>query len=121
MVTIEDVLEEIVGEIVDESDHEEAEEFVRLDADSAEVLGSIHLNVINDLFGLELDESDLYDTLAGLVIAHAGRIPKAGETFDIERARVTVLEASRRHVQRLRIEDRGSLNAEDRDLPSTMP
>lgn len=104
VVTIEDVLEEIVGEIVDESDHEEVEEFQLIDDRTADVLGSIHLNVINDRFGLDLDEPDHYDTLAGLVIAQAGRIPRPGETFDLERARVTVLEASRRQIGRLRIE-----------------
>lgn len=113
VVTIEDVLEEIVGEIVDESDYDEVEEFQLLDKNTAEVLGSIHLNVINDRFSLDLDEPDDYDTLAGLVIARAGRIPKVGETFDLERARVTVLEASRRQIERLRIEVTSSTNAGD--------
>lgn len=113
VVTIEDVLEEIVGEIVDESDYDEVEEFQLFDKNTAEVLGSIHLNVINDRFSLDLDEPDDYDTLAGLVIARAGRIPKVGETFDLERARVTVLEASRRQIERLRIEVTSSTNAGD--------
>jgi magnesium and cobalt exporter, CNNM family len=104
VVTIEDVLEEIVGEIVDESDYDEVEEIRMLNDRSAEVLGIIHLNVLNDRLGLELDEPDDYDTLGGLVIAHLGRIPKAGETLDIERARITVLAASRRQVERLRVD-----------------
>jgi len=104
VVTIEDVLEEIVGEIVDESDYDEVEEFLQLDGQTAEVLGSIHLNVINDRLGLDLDEPDDYDTLAGLVIAHLGHIPKAGETVELARGRVTVLEATRRQIERLRVE-----------------
>ena len=110
VVTIEDVLEEIVGEIVDESDYDEIEEFQQLDDRTAEVLGSIHLHVINDRLGLDLDEPDDYDTLAGLVISHFGRIPKAGETVRLEQARITVIEASRRHIKRLRVETIGSSN-----------
>ena len=101
---MEDVLEEIVGEIVDESDHDQIEELHFLDRHTAEVLGGIHLNVINERLGLELDEPDDYDTLAGLVIAHLGRIPKAGETVVLAHARITVLEASRRQIGRLRVE-----------------
>jgi len=104
VVTIEDVLEEIVGEIVDESDYDEIEELQFLDAHTAEVVGSIHLNVINDRLGLDLVEPDDYDTLAGLVIARLGHIPKAGETVELDRARVTVLEATRRRIERLRVE-----------------
>lgn len=104
VVTIEDVLEEIVGEIVDESDYDEVEEFLQIDSRSAEVLGSIHLNVVNNQLGLDLDESDDYDTLAGLVVARLGYIPKAGTTVELERARVTVLQATRRQIGRLRVE-----------------
>lgn len=110
VVTIEDVLEEIVGEIVDEFDKEEVEAFRRIDDQTAEVRGSIHLNVINDELGLDLDEPDDYDTIAGLVIARMGRIPKAGETFELDRARLTVLEASRRHIERLLVELTPSTN-----------
>jgi CBS domain containing-hemolysin-like protein len=110
VVTIEDVLEEIVGEIVDESDYDEVEELQFLDGQTAEVLGTIHLNVINDRLGLDLDEPDDYDTLAGLVIAHIGHIPKVGETVELDRARVTVLEATRRQIERLRVEITASSN-----------
>lgn len=104
VVTIEDVLEEIVGEIVDESDYDEVEELRFLDGQTAEVLGTTHLNVINDRLGLDIEESDEYDTLAGLVIARLGCIPKAGERVELARARVTVLEATRRQIVRLRVE-----------------
>ncbi|MEO8493801.1 MAG: hemolysin family protein [Planctomycetota bacterium] len=110
VVTIEDVLEEIVGEIIDESDYDEIEEVQLLDEQTAEVLGRVHLNVINDRFGLDLDEPDDYDTLAGLVIAHLGHIPKAGEIVELGRVRITVLEVTRRQVQRLRVEVTASPN-----------
>jgi putative hemolysin len=104
VVTIEDVLEEIVGEIVDESDYDEVEEIQLLADQTAEVLGRVHLHAINDQLGFDLDESDDYDTLAGLVIARLGYIPKAGETIELGAARITVLNATRRQIERLRVE-----------------
>ncbi len=104
VVTIEEVLEEIVGEIVDESDAELVEEFIPIDEQTAEVLGSIHLHVVNNRLGLDLPDSDEYDTLAGLVIAELGYIPKQGEFIQLERAVVTVLDVTRRRIERLRIE-----------------
>ena len=104
VVTIEDVLEEIVGEIVDESDKELEEDFRQIDEQTADVLGTIHVGVVNERLGLELPDPDEYDTVAGLVIAHFGRIPRAGEAALIDGARFTVLEGSRRRVERLRIQ-----------------
>ncbi len=110
VVTIEDVLEEIVGEIVDESDREEIEEFQVVDEKTAEVVGKIHLNVVNDRLGLDLVIPDDCDTLAGLVVARLGRIPKVGETVDLdETCQVTILEATRRGIGLLRVET-GSTN-----------
>ena len=103
VVTIEDVLEEIVGEIIDESD-EELEDFRPVDHQTADVLGTIHVGVVNERLGLELAEPDEYDTVAGLLIAHFGRIPRAGEAALIDGARFTVLDGSRRRVERLRIQ-----------------
>ncbi|MEX0820155.1 MAG: hemolysin family protein [Pirellulaceae bacterium] len=113
VVTIEDVLEEIVGEIVDESDYDEVEEFQQLDPHTADVFGRVHLHVINDRLGLDLEEPDDYDTIAGLVIARLGRIPKAGETIELDRARVTVLQATRRQLELLRIEVTAAQNTPD--------
>lgn len=112
VVTIEDVLEEIVGEIVDESDKEQETEVRWIDDASAEVLGATHLFTINEKFGLELDDPDDYDTVAGLVISRLGRLPSVGETVEVEGARITVVEATRRRVERVRIElDEKSMDA----------
>ena len=68
------------------------------------MLGTIHVGVVNERLGLELPEPDEYDTVAGLLISHFGRIPRAGEAALIDGARFTVLEGSRRRVERLRIQ-----------------
>ena len=104
VVTIEDVLEEIVGEIVDESDKDEEDVIRIVDKTSAEVLGIAHVDDVNERLGLELAEPDEYDTIAGFVIYELGRIPKAGETMVTDGARITVLAATRRRIERLLVE-----------------
>jgi len=104
LVTIEDVLEEIVGEIVDESDKEEVGEIRNLDEHTAEVQGRTHLADVNQHLGVGLPEPDEYDTIAGFVIHQLGRIPIAGESLEWENLRITVLDASQRRVHRVRVE-----------------
>lgn len=104
VVTIEDVLEEIVGEIVDESDKEEENEIRWLSERTAEVLGTAHLDTVNQAFALELDEPDDYDTLAGLVISRLGRIPREGEAISVDGVQFTVIQANRRRIERLLVE-----------------
>jgi len=104
VVTIEDVLEEIVGEIVDESDKDVDEEISPIDEKTAEARGSAHLDELNDQLGIDLPESDDYDTVAGLVLEHLGHVPKVGESIVEGRVRIAVLDASRRRIERVRIE-----------------
>ncbi len=104
VVTIEDVLEEIVGEIVDESDKEEDEGIRRLGDDKSEILGSAHLDAINERLGLNLPESDDFETIAGLVTNRLGRIPKPGDSVDCDGVVITVREANPRYVERVLLE-----------------
>ncbi|MBP86489.1 MAG: hypothetical protein CMJ64_07225 [Planctomycetaceae bacterium] len=104
VVTIEDVLEEIVGEIVDESDQDQEDEVQRIDERTAEVLGTLHVDVLNEELGLELSEPDEYDTIAGLVVSAMGRIPKPKEWITVDGVKFTVLDSSRRRVVRIRVE-----------------
>ncbi len=104
LVTIEDVLEEIVGEIVDEYDPELVEGIRRIDERTAEVLGRVHVDEANERLGLMLPDDGDYDTVAGLVFHELGRIPTVGEQVTYAGVRFTVLEASRRRIERLRIE-----------------
>lgn len=105
LVTIEDVLEEIVGEIQDE--HEPANEpspsLKKLDARRFEVDGRYSLYELNEKLGLALP-MDEAETLAGFVAAGVGRVPLPGETLESHGARFTVLDSSATHVQRVAIE-----------------
>lgn len=107
VVTIEDVLEEIVGEIIDESDDDLEKEITQLDETKSEVLGVTHLDVINERLAVDLPESDDYDTIAGFVVSRLGHIPKRGEFVDHNGIRVTVLEARPRRVERVLLETVG--------------
>lgn len=105
LVTIEDVLEEIVGEIVDEYDADEEDEIMVLSEDTCEALGRAHVDEINERLSIELPEDGDYDTIGGFVFSELGRVPTAGETIDWKSAvRITVVEASKRRVDRVRIQ-----------------
>jgi CBS domain containing-hemolysin-like protein len=105
LVTIEDVLEEIVGEIDDEYDEKSEADIRKIDEDTCEALGRAHVDQINELMGFDLPEEEDFDTIGGFVFAEFGRVPAAGESITWRDAvRVVVLEASRRRVNRVRLE-----------------
>jgi CBS domain containing-hemolysin-like protein len=105
LVTIEDVLEEIVGEIEDEFDQEEEEEIRKIDDDVCEALGRAHIEEINELMGFDLPEDKDFDTIGGFVFNEFGRVPMAGEAITWnDTLRVKVLDAARRKVNRVRLE-----------------
>jgi CBS domain containing-hemolysin-like protein len=103
LVTIEDVLEEIVGNISDEYDRPEPALMHRLDGETAEVDGRLHIDDLNDAMGLRIPEDEDYDTVAGCVFSELGYIPAVGETLRLHRAEFTVLEADDRKITRLRV------------------
>jgi CBS domain containing-hemolysin-like protein len=105
LVTIEDVLEEIVGEIDDEYDPESVDEIELIDDDTCEALGRTHIDEINEAMSLELPEDGDYDTIGGLVFSELGRVPQAGESVVWqEKVKISVLEATRRRIDRVRVE-----------------
>lgn len=105
LVTIEDVLEEIVGEIVDEYDADLEEEIRPLDDGAVEAVGKAHVDEINQATNLGLPEDGDYDTIGGFVFTQLGRVPSEGEEIVWNGTiRVIVIEATRRRVERVRIE-----------------
>jgi CBS domain containing-hemolysin-like protein len=99
LVTIEDLLEEIVGEIQDEYDVEEPL-IEALDADHFRVDGRTSVDDLEDLWDtkLELDDDDEYDTLGGLVYHRVGGIPQPGDEIRIDGMRLTVETTDGRRV-----------------------
>jgi CBS domain containing-hemolysin-like protein len=104
LVSMEDVLEEIVGEIVDEYDKDLIEGIRQLADGSCEVLGRVHIDEINERLDLELPEDEEFDTIGGLVFHELGHVPRPGEEVTEDNVRITVLEATRRRIERVRIE-----------------
>jgi putative hemolysin len=101
IITIEDIVEELVGDIVDEYDVEEPD-FVEVEGGFL-VDGMAHMDDVNALAGSNF-ESDQFDTIGGYVFGLFGRQPKLGDQIDSEGFRFTVSETDGRRVQRLRLE-----------------
>ncbi|HEV2904448.1 MAG TPA: hemolysin family protein [Pyrinomonadaceae bacterium] len=103
LVTVEDILEEIVGEIEDEDiSGQELEEIVSAGDGAYEVLGSTEIGKIERLFDMEI-EADDFTTIAGLVIAEKGSLPRRGELLTLRGLEVEVLDADEKRIGRLRL------------------
>lgn len=106
LVTIEDILEEIVGEIRDEHEPEDEDEpeLEVIDDTHAFVDGRFHIDDINDRLNLSLPEDDDYETIGGFMLAQLGHVPEVGETVEAFDAKFTATEATPTHVVRIAIE-----------------
>jgi CBS domain containing-hemolysin-like protein len=100
-VTVEDIVEQIVGEIRDEHDRT-PDTVERLPDGSYRVAGRANLDEVNEALDWELPKAD-FETVAGLVLATLHRIPQVGEVFRVGRYSFTVLEADKRRVLAVRI------------------
>src|SRR5947199_5176530 len=103
LVTVEDILEEIVGEIEDEDISGEEPEEIVASADGAyEVLGGTEIGKIERLFGMEI-EADDFTTIAGLVIAQKGSVPRPGQRLSFRGLEGEVLAAEEKLIARLKL------------------
>ena len=110
LVTIEDLLEEIVGEIRDEYDGDESEPIVD-EGDGAFVfLATVSVGDMCERLGIAV-ERDGFETVGGYLLTRLGRVPAAGETVDVDDLTVEVLEAERRRVRKVRMRHRGGVEA----------
>jgi magnesium and cobalt transporter len=104
LVTIEDVLEQIVGEIEDEHDFEEASDnIVRDESGSFRVKARTEIADFNSAFGTDFS-GDGFDTVGGLLIQRFGRLPKRGESMTIEGLRFQVLRGDSRRLHMLQVQ-----------------
>jgi magnesium and cobalt transporter len=104
LVTIEDVLEQIVGEIEDEYDWDEAEANILLDRNGMyRVKAHTPIEAINETFGTQFEDGE-YDTVGGLVLSQFGRLPKRGEETQVDGLRFRVLRADSRRLHTLLVE-----------------
>ena len=106
-VTIEDILEEIVGEIEDEYKTYASPAVRAVSPTRIVVDARATIRDVNEALALELPESPEYETIAGYVLFYMGRIPKAGETFELDGVRFKVLDADQQRIKRMSMETPG--------------
>ncbi|QXC62391.1 hemolysin family protein [Aquihabitans sp. G128] len=113
LVTLEDLIEELVGEIVDEFDIEDAR-IEPVAGGGVRVSGSLTIDDANDLLDVQLPEGD-FDTVSGLVLAELGRIAVVGDVAECEGVRLTVERVQGRRIMRVRIDKVEPLVVPDED------
>ncbi|MCS6803231.1 MAG: hemolysin family protein [Chloroflexota bacterium] len=102
LVTMEDIIEEIFGEIRDESDVDETEEEIIATENGALIDGHTDIQDVNERFGLTLDDSE-YDTIGGYVFGALGRAPRVGDRIDVDGYRFEVVAVEGMRISRLRL------------------
>jgi len=104
LITLEDIIEEIIGEIRDEYDKEE-NPITKVDDNSYLALGNLSIDELNDLLNTNIKpENGDFETLAGLVLNNAGQIPKDGYSFRLENYKFTVKEILNKRIKKVLIE-----------------
>jgi len=102
LLTVEDILEEIVGEIEDEYDTDEEKEVEQLDDDTYLIQGFVEVDELNDQFDMNLPHDGDYETLAGLIIDRLARIPSRGQKLRVGDWDLEVMLVTKRKIQRVK-------------------
>lgn len=102
LVTIEDILEEIVGEIQDEYDSEQPL-FEQGDDDAIIADGRLPIEDVEDALGVQFEDDDEFGTLGGFIHKHLGRLAIQGDTFEAEGVRVDILQVEKHRVRKMRV------------------
>jgi magnesium and cobalt transporter len=113
LVTIEDVLEQIVGEIIDEHDIEEDAYIMKHNDNVYAVKALTPIEEFNHYFFAEFSD-DEFDTIGGLVMNRFGRLPRRGEVISIDRFRFKILNADSRRIHLLQVTERRSVGVADK-------
>jgi putative hemolysin len=102
ILTLEDLLEEIVGDIQDEHDQDDAARIVMIDEHTARVDASTPIADINRTIGTDLPEGD-YISLGGMIIEHLGKVPRKGSSHELLGLSVVILDSDQRHVVKVEL------------------
>jgi len=102
VVTLEDIVEEILGEIQDEFDDAEESPYEELSSNEYIFLGRVDLDDFNEIVNAELPKEDA-DSLGGYIYSRLGRVPKAGEIVEVDDLQLTVEQVSGRRIRKVRV------------------
>jgi CBS domain containing-hemolysin-like protein len=103
LITLEDIIEEILGEIRDEYDKEE-NPITKVEDNNYIILGKLSINELNDLLNTTFSENSNYETVAGMILNHAGQIPKEGYSFQIDGYTFIVKEIQNKRIKKVQVE-----------------
>lgn len=103
LVTNEDILEEIVGDITDEYDPVEAAEIRRIDEKTLDVAAKVHVDDLIKEYGITIPESDDFETIGGFIFSSLGKVPELDETVEVKNARLVVTDVTDRRIKRVKI------------------
>lgn len=104
IVTLEDILEELVGEITDEYEETPPEPVKEIDQNTIEVDARTYIDDLNDEYELNLPDEEDYETVGGFVFSRLGYIPKPNEKFDYNNLQFTIASAEARRIKRIKIQ-----------------
>lgn len=104
VLTIEDLLEEIVGEIRDEFDNEEEESIKEIDDNRYEIDAMLDIETINKSLNIDLPISEDYESLGGLIMSELGKIPAKGDIVDFQDVKLVVVEVEKMRVSKVEIQ-----------------
>jgi CBS domain containing-hemolysin-like protein len=115
LVTLEDMVEEIVGDILD-GDEDQPFEF--LDGNDCLVRGEVNIDEVNEVLDIDLPEGQEFETLAGFVFNRAGRLVEEGETISYDDVTIRIVDVEDTRIRRVRITTDGEADAATRDASS---
>lgn len=102
LITLEDIIEEIVGEIRDEYDEDEANAIKKLSENEYLVEGQLNLDDINDELGTDID-SEHYESVGGIIIEHLDRMPEAGDVVEVDNCKLEVMRMDNMRIDKVKI------------------
>ncbi|MCY4562236.1 MAG: hemolysin family protein [Flavobacteriaceae bacterium] len=108
IITLEDVVEELFGEIEDEHDKESSDAHKEIRENEFEFDARMEVDFINQNYGIKLPESDQYETIGGMIFYHHGDIPDKDEVIYIEHFKCTILDVSAKKIKRIKLNTNSS-------------
>lgn len=113
LLTIEDLIEEIVGEIQDEYDNEEDELIKKVSENTYEIDAMIDIETLNKELDLEIEESEDYESLGGFIVTETGKVAEKGDYIEVENIEIKILEVDKMRVSKVLLVIKSEVDKDD--------